>query len=120
MSLLNGGIAAIFGAAFGGLYLDGTLHRSGTDPIYDGEGNITGYAGGADVPCKAQVDGATYAMRQSEGYAEGDVRILILSAGLSVEPTTDYQISVSGKRWMIASVERDAAASHYILRGRAA
>lgn len=120
MSLLGGGIASIFGNVFGSLYRDGLLHRDGTDPIYDGEGNIVGYTGGGDVACKAQVDAATYAMRQAEGYSEGDVRIIVLSAGLGVEVTTDFQVSVGGKRWMIGSVERDAANSHYVCRGRAA
>lgn len=120
MGLLDGGIESIFGAALGGLYLPGTLHRDGADPIYDDEGNITGYGGGADVPCRCQVDAATYAMRQSEGYSEGDVRIIILSAGLGVNVTTDFQVSAKGKRWTIASAERDAAASHWICRGRAA
>lgn len=120
MGLLDGGIAAIFGAAFSAFYLDGTLHRDGTDPIYGAGGEITGYAGGADVPCKAQVDAATYAMRQSDGYSEGDVRIIVLSAGLGVEITTDFQISVSGRRWMIAAADRDAANSHWVLRGRRA
>lgn len=120
MGLLDGGIEAIFGAAMGGFYLPGTLHRDGAQPQYDGEGNITGYAGGADLACRAQVDAATYAMRQADGYADGDVRVIILSAGLGVEVTTDFQVSVSGKRWQIASVERDAANSHWICRGRAA
>lgn len=120
MGLLNGGIEAVFGSAFGAFYLDGILHRDGTDPQYDDEGNITGYGGGADIACKAQIDGATYDMRQAEGYADGDMRIIVLSAGLGVAVTTDFQVTVSGKRWMIQSVERDAAASHWILRGRAA
>ena len=120
MGLLNGGIESIFGAALSGLYLPATLHRDGTDPIYDGEGNITGYTGGADIVCRAQMDAATWAMRQSEGHSDGDVRILVLSAGLGVEITTDFQISVAGKRWMVASAERDAARSHWICRGRAA
>lgn len=119
MALLDGGIERIFGAALGGLYLPAILHRDGTDPVYDNEGRITGYEGGADVPCRAQVDAANYAMRQSEGFAEGDVRILVLSAGLGVDVTTDWQISVRGKRWMIANVDRDAANSHWVLRGRA-
>lgn len=120
VSLLNGGIEAIFGAALGGLYLDATLHRDGSDPIYDGEGSITGYAGGAEIPCKAQMDAATYAMRQADGYVDGDVRIIILSAGLAVEVTAEHQIEVAGKRWMIASAERDAARSHWVCRGRKA
>lgn len=120
MGLLDGGIEAMFGGVFGALYLNGTLHRDTTTPIYDTEGNITGYGGGGDIACKAQVDAATYAMRQAEGYSEGDMRIIILSAGLGVEVTTDMQVSVSGKRWMIASVDRDAANSHWICRGRKA
>lgn len=120
MSLLNGGISAIFGAALSGLYLDGTLHRDGTNPVYDQSGNIVGYSGGVDIECKAQVDIATYAMRQSGSYSEGDVRIIVLALGLGVEVTTDFQITISGKRWMIGSAELDAASSHWVLRGRAA
>lgn len=120
MGMLDGGIEALFGDAFAGLYLPATLHRSGTEPIYDDAGRITGYVGGADIACRAQVDAASYAMRQAEGFAEGDVRIIVLSAGLGVEITTDFQITVSGKRWLVASVDRDAANSHYILRGRRA
>lgn len=120
MALLDGGIEAIFGAALGGLYLDATLHRDGSEPIYDGEGAIIGYAGGADIACKAQMDAATYAMRQAEGFVDGDVRIIVLSAGLGTEVTTDHQITVAGKRWAIASAERDAARSHWICQGRGA
>lgn len=120
VALLDGGIERIFGAALGGLYLPATLHRDGTDPIYDGEGNIVGYAGGVDIACRAQMDAATWAMRQADGYAEGDVRIIVLSAGLDVAVTTDFQITVAGRRRMIASAERDAARSHWICRGRAA
>jgi hypothetical protein len=122
VSLLNGGIAAIFGAVLGGLYLDGLIHRDGTDPIYDNDGNITGYAGGADVPCKVQRDACSYAMVRSEGYAEGDVMLIILTDGLGgVEITTDMQATDGyGKRWMIEAADLDAAASHWICRGRKA
>lgn len=51
---------------------------------------------------------------------EGDVRIIVLSAGLGVAISTDMQITVSGQRWQIASVDRDAGASHWICRGRPA
>ncbi|MGJ8477255.1 hypothetical protein [Sphingobium yanoikuyae] len=118
MGLLDGGIASIFGAALGGLYLPATLHVPGTRTD-DEEGNIS-YGPETDIACRAQMDAATYAMRQSEGFSEGDVRIIILTAGLGVEVTTDAQISVSGKRWLVASAEQDAAVSHWVLRGREA
>lgn len=120
MGMLDGGIEALFGEAFAGLYLPAVLHRDGTEPEYDERGRITGYSDAADIDCRAQVDAASYAMRQTKGFAEGDVRIIVLSAGLGIAITTDYAITVSGKRWLIASVERDAANSHYILRGRRA
>ena len=122
MSLLNGGIAAIFGAALSGIYQDGQLHRDTTSPVYDGEGNITGYGGGGDIGIKVQRDDCSYAMVRSEGYAEGDVMLIILTAGLGdVEVTTDMQATDGfGKRWMIESAKLDAAASHWICRGRKA
>lgn len=120
MGVLDGGVAAVFGAAFGSFYLPATLHRDGSDPIYDNEGNIIGYGGGVDIPCRAQVDAASWAMRQSEGYVDGDVRIIVLTAGLGISITADHQITVQGKRWMIAQPELDAAGSHWVLRGRAA
>ena len=118
MGLLDGGIAAAFSAALSGLYLPATLHRPG-EYATDGEGNVLP-AVGADVACRAQVDAASYAMRQSEGYSEGDVRIIVLAAGLDGPVTTDCQITVSDTRWMIGSAEMDAASSHWICRGRRA
>jgi hypothetical protein len=120
MGLLDTDIAALFGAAFGGLYLDGWLHRDGTDPIYDDGGNIVGYVGGIEIAIKVQRDKATYAMRQSEGFSEGDVALIILAQGLPAL-TTDMQVTDGhGARWMIQSADLDAASSHWICRGRAA
>lgn len=118
MGMLDGDIAAIFGEAFGALYLDGSLIRSLSEPVYDGQGNITGYSGGAPVAIKCQVDAATWDMRQADGFTDKDVRIIVLNCGWDV--TTDHRIEVSGKSYMLASVDRDAAASHWICRGRAA
>lgn len=122
MGLLDGGISAAFGAALSGLYPDGLLHRDGTGPIYDDEGNIIGYDGGGDVPIKVQRDACTYGMRQAEGYVEGDVALIILAAPLNgLEVTTDAQATDgAGDRWMIQSADLDAAASHWICRGRKA
>lgn len=121
MGLLNGGISAIFGAALSGLYPDGLLHRDGTGPIYDLEGNIIGYDDGADIPIKVQRDACSYSMRQSEGHSEGDVMLIILAAGLGVKITTDMQTTDgAGDRWMIRSADLDAASSHWTCRGRAA
>lgn len=120
MGLLDGGIEAIFGAAFGGLYLDGTLHAGTGAPIYDAQRRITGYTDPGDVACKVQVDSASEAMRRTEGFAEGDVRLIILSTGLSADITSDHEVTARSVRYRLLSADRDAAASHWICRGRRA
>lgn len=119
MGLLDGGIAAVFSAAFSGLYLDATLHAGTGEPIYDDmTGGIIGYSEG-DVPCRAQVDSATDAMRRADGFAEGDARILVLAQGLPTV-TSDHELTVRGTKYRLLSAELDPAASHWICRGRAA
>lgn len=118
MGLLNGGIAAVFSAAFSGIYLDGTLHAGTGDPIYEGS-KIVGYAGG-DTPIKVQTDAAGDAVKRDQGFAEGDVALIILAQG--VPPvTSDHAVTDGyGDRYSIERAERDAAASHWVCRGRKA
>ena len=118
VGLLDGGIAAIFGAAFGGFYLDATLWRL-TPYSYDTGGTAVGGAW-SPMPCKAQLEAATWAMRQAEGFTTADQRILVLTATLAVRPSTDDEITVGGQRWLIESVAQDPAASYWELRGRRA
>lgn len=118
---LDGGMRAIFGAAFASLYLDATLHRRTTSVASDGD--VT--ASETDEDVKAHFDRITETMRRSEGYADGDVAILALqvnAAGdqVSPAPTTDDEITLGGQRWAIGSIEADPAATHWIIRGRAA
>lgn len=120
MTLLDGGIRAVFGAAFGAFYLPGQLVTAQTEPVYGPDGEITGYSGADPVPCKVQIDAVTYAMQQADGYADGDVRIIVLAAGLAAPITIDHRIIARGQEWLVASVEQDAAASHWVCRGRAA
>lgn len=117
MGLLDGGLSRILTPVFASFYLPAALQAGTGDPIYDdATGEIIGYEGG-DVSCKAQVDAATDAMRRSDGFAEGDVRLIVLALGLP-ELTSDHEISVSGVRYRLQSVERDPALSHWVCRGR--
>lgn len=117
MGLLDGGLARIITPVFASFYLDGTLHAGTGDPVYDDDtGEIIGYEG-IDLPCKAQIDAATDAMRRAEGFAEGDCRLIILAQGLP-EVTSDHEVTVSGVRYRLQSAERDPAASHWFCRGR--
>lgn len=149
MGLLDGGIARIFNATFSALYLDGILHHGTGEPIYDEAGTIVGYSDPGDQPIKVQIDAATDAMRRAEGFAEGDVRLIILttygqsdgttetdhsdgtpySDGSSYSQATygyveqldsDMEVTVQGVRYRLQSVERDPALSHWVCRGRRA
>lgn len=120
-SLLSGGLARTFAAAFGGLYLPGRIHRYAS-PVFDDGGSIVP-AAPVTTDCRVQVDAVTEAMRRAEGYTEADCRILILAAGLG-ELTTDDRVEVlAGPHaglWLIASVDRDPAGAVFDCRGRRA
>lgn len=115
MGILDGGLSGVFGAAFGPLYLPAVLHRRSLVDL--GDGSLSEVV--ADVAVRAQVDAATEAMRQAEGYADGDVRILVLAAGVPALSSDDW-ITVRGQRWSIQSASLDPAASHWDCRGRRA
>ena len=117
MALLDGGMAAIFGAAFGGVYLPATLHRK-QDAVRDAGGSITSGGGTTDVACRAQRDAVTERMRLADGYTDRDVRILVLAASFSGTITTDDEITVAGVRYAIGSVDMDPAGVAYDLRGQ--
>lgn len=118
MGLLDGGIARIFNATFSTFYLDGILHAGTGEPQYGPGGTIIGYEGG-ESPVKVQIDAATDAMRRADGFAEGDVRLIILAMGVP-EVTSDHAVTVSGRRYQLQSAERDPALTHWVCRGRRA
>jgi len=117
MGLLSGGIASIFNSALLGLYLPAVIHAGTGEPIYGPGGTITGYVGG-DTPARAQVDSATDAMRRADGFSEGDVRLIVLAQGVG-DLNSDCEVTARGVRYRLLSVELDAAASHWVCRGRA-
>lgn len=129
MGVLDGGVARVFGSAFGALYPEAMLHlklRAGEDAGGSVVRAFTGDTGQLPgTPCKAQRDAAGFTMRQVEGYAEGDVRFLILTrygeTGLPDIPLGSHITWPwpDGTRYSLEGpVELDAAGSHYVARGR--
>lgn len=116
VSLLEGDLAGVFSAAFSGLYVDATLYRPNTFTD-DGKGGGTGGGFLPGEAIKAQVDAATQAMRISGGFVETDRRILVLAKGVAAI-TTDCELFVSGKRWLVVSVDSDPAGAYYDLHVR--
>lgn len=115
MGLLNGGIQALFGAAFAGVYLPGTLTRVTLAP--DGQGGGSSSTG--TQPIRVQTDACTQAMREQPGYTSSDVRLLILQAGITGgDVDTDCRVTDGyGREWEIAWVGRDPAQAYWECRG---
>lgn len=115
MSLLDGGGAALLTRIFSPLYLPGTVYAVTT--TYDRYGEPTETV--TETPCRIQIDSMTESMRSAEGSADTDRRAIVLNASV----TTDDKLSANagayaGSRWLVMSVERDPAASHWICRVR--
>jgi len=89
---------------------------------FDAGGSITTPGVVTERDCFVQVDEVTSAMRRAEGYAEGDVRLLVLAGSLSGSLTPDARVRVtSGPHvglYSIRSATLDVAASHWDCRGR--
>lgn len=116
-------IALNFSAIFRAGFWDAEVIGQG-DPVYDDGGSILTPGTVVTRSCSAQVDAATEAMRQADGFTEQDRRILVLSATLDGEITAADKIELLegpfAGEWMIASVTRDPAAVYFECRGRRA
>jgi hypothetical protein len=115
MGLLDGGGAALMASVFSSFYLDATLHR----PTLTDDGQGGGSTTWTDEPVKVQLEAATEAMRQAEGYIDVDIRILMLAHGVD-RPDSDCEVSVTGHdRYSIQPpIGRDPAGAYWDLRGR--
>lgn len=117
MSLLDGGGAALMHSVFSGVYRDATLHRVSITPNNKGGGTTERDDDGE--PVKAQRARTTQSMRDREGYADTDMRILVLSHGVDLI-TIEHELTFEGVRWSIANVGRDPAGAYYDLHGKKA
>lgn len=116
-------IAQGISAMFGGPYVAAKVIDQ-TEQVFDDGGSITDPGAVAERDCMAQVDLATEAMRQADGYAEGDARFLILSATLSGALGTDATVEVLAGplagSWLVSAIERDPMGVYWQGRGRRA
>jgi hypothetical protein len=114
-------LAVAFSGAFEGPFYDAKVKYAGV-PAYDAGGSITGRTGASERVCQAQVDLTTEAMRRSENYQDGDMRIYILTSTLAGALDTDMTISILGGphigNWMIASVGTDPVGIGWECLGR--
>lgn len=113
MSILDGGIRAVFGAAFGSFYLDATLIRNTL--VGDGEGG--GTATPVPEAVKVQQDSVSELTRAQAGYAQNEKRFLILQDGVTGPLTGDCELVFEGVTYMLSRPEQDPARSYWAVRG---
>lgn len=114
-------LATGFAETFGAPFADAVARWPGT-PVYDAGGSITAAGTAIELPCKAQFDAPTQAMRAAEGFRETDARIIVLAASLAATLDASARIVVSSGQnagtWELLSVTRDPAGIGYECRGR--
>ncbi|MFD0848196.1 hypothetical protein [Sphingosinicella xenopeptidilytica] len=114
-------IALSFSAAVGAPFVDANIITPGA-ATYDSGGDIATPANPTTRACKAQADEASEAMRGENGYADGDIRILILSASFTGSITTDDRVQITAGvyagTYSVESIRRDPANIGFELRGR--
>ncbi len=113
-------IAGLVSEAVGGPYHAATLTYPGI-PVKDDGGSIVTPGVPYDVACKAQVDVATEAMRQAEGFLSEDVRLLIIGV-VALDTKPDLTVSAgpfAGKVYSLLSVARDPLGFGFECRARA-
>lgn len=122
MAMLDGDIAELFSTAFSGFYLDGLLHGGTGEPVYDANGDITGYTGAGDTSVKVQTDMTSERLKASAGYADGDATLILLSrndVAAVITITSDSEVTDGyGDRYRVINAEQDAARSHWRCHGR--
>lgn len=102
MGLLDGGLQAVFGAAFGAVYRDGTLRKATKTP--DGSGGYsTTYV---DYPIKFQPEVDSNEARAAMGIPVDGGKFIILLAGLGVRPDFDDLLTASATAATPAITER--------------
>lgn len=117
-------VAAKVGSLAGAPFYDGAIGSEETPGHYDDDGNWVPGEAATERPCKVQIDVATEAMRQTDGFVDGDVRFIILAASVTGSINTDAIVKIAaGDRagtWMVSSLELDPARIGWVGRGRRA
>lgn len=116
-------LAQSVGAAMGAPFYDGQIVDQG-EAVRDEAGSIVTPGTPVLRACRVQIDSATEAMRAADGFAEGDVRFILLAASFTGSLDTDATVKIAaGDRagvWLVSSLERDPAGIGYVGKGRKA
>ncbi len=109
MSLLDGGLAAVFGAAFGAVLADGTLHKM--QQVGSGTGGFAVTA--TDYPAKLCLDSVEANERAASGIPNSAVKLTVLRAGLPVTVDLDDELTLGGATYRAIKVDTDPAGAAF-------
>lgn len=117
-------LAVAVGSVTGAPYWPGKIVSQATLGSYDIDGTFVPGSVPAQRDCTVQIDVADWAMRNSDGFVEGMVRFIVLSASFTGTLDADANITVStgphAGEWLVSSLELDPAGIGYVGRGRVA
>ena len=109
MSLVDGDLAALFGAAFAPLYRDATLIRLA--PSDDGAGGFV--TAPTSTPAKVLVEAVSDRARAASGIPDEAVTLSVLCAGLGHALDLDDEVAVGGETYRVIRVGTDPAGAAY-------
>ena len=109
MPLLDGDLAALFGAAFAPFYRDAVLLKLA--PADDGAGGFT--VTPTAFHARALVEAASDAARAASGIPAPAVTLSVLRAGLGAALDLDDEVAVAGATYRIVRVGTDPAGAAY-------
>ena len=113
MTLLDGGLQAVFGTAFAALYGNGVLHKAVLAD--DGQGGFTAVT--TDTPVKVVVDSLSEQDRAAAGLPRTAVRLSVLCFGLPAGIDIDDSLTVAGATYRVVQVQAGAAGVSLALTG---
>jgi hypothetical protein len=103
-------IAGAVTAKVGGPYVSAQILRDAVPGHYDDNGAWIPGTPATPIACMCQVDDATEFMRTNEGYADGEVRFVILrDAGLALDTDARIEVLAGPKAgvWLVSSLSLD-------------
>jgi hypothetical protein len=113
MGLLDGGLQAIFGQAFGPRLLDATLHKvTLTD---DGTGGFS--SASLPYPVKGMIDDYSDYTRAQLGVPQTDVRLIVMQYGVPVEPQLQDELTIRDRRYALSRIKADPANATWTMNG---
>jgi hypothetical protein len=116
------GLANRVSAGFGAPFYDGLILGEATPGYTNDDGIWVPGTDGTPRPCRVQLDDATEFMKTNEGFADGEVQFVILTASLDGGLDTSATVTIpAGPRagtWLVSDISIDPANIGFVGKGK--